>query len=367
MFKKSLLGLCGLATGLTVGTANLYADQLVYGSWLPPSHVVVAKGLEPFFERVKEDSNGDLTWQLLSGGAMGGPKEAMQVVEDGVVDSSLLVDVYFKKELPTAVTLSDLFMLVDDQLVWGAALAETQLIDCEACQKEFADHGLKPLAFYTGGDYHLMCTHEVHDLDALNGLKVRTSSRNGALAEHWGAVPVSTTITEMYEAMQRGQADCAIGAYAFLTSYGLKDLVSSVVETPIGGIFSALVLYMTEDRWGDLSDEQQKVIIKNLPQLVADINFSYLEEGQAAAEEAKKAGVNFYEMGPKMKASFDEFLAGEVSVSVEKAKAAGVENPEDVIAILQKNVEKWHGIMDKIGYDREKYAEALWTEIYSKL
>jgi TRAP-type C4-dicarboxylate transport system substrate-binding protein len=284
-----------------------------------------------------------------------------------MVDSSLIVDVYYKSEIPVAVTMSDLFMMVDDQIAWGAALVETQLLDCPTCAEEFSDMGIKPLAFYSGGDYHLMCTEEVHTLEQVKNKKIRASTRNGALSEHWGAVPVSVTVAEMYEAMQRGQADCTIGAYAFLTSYGLKDLVKSIVETPIGGVFSAFVMQMTEDRWNDLSEAEQDVIIKNLPKLVADINFSYYEAGQAAAAEAKEAGVAFYQMSDDMKASFDEFLKGEIDISIDKATKAGVKEPKVIVDALLENVEKWKGIMAEIGMDREKYAEALWNEIYSKL
>lgn len=368
MFKNRLYA-CVAAGAVALGLATTVQAEtkLTYGSWLPPTHVVVEKGLAPFFDRVAKDSNGKLTWELFSGGAMGGPKEALQIVLDGVVDSSLVVDVYYKSEIPVAVTLSDLFMLVDDQIAWGAALVETQLLDCAQCQDEFKEMGIKPLAFYTGGDYHLMCTQEVHTMDQIKNKKIRASTRNGALSEHWGAVPVSVTVAEMYEAMQRGQADCTIGAYAFLTSYGLKDLVTSIVETPIGGVFSAFVMQMTEDRWSDLSDEEKQILLKNMPKLIADINFSYYEEGEVAAEEAKAAGINFYPMSDDMKASFDEFLAGEVDFSISKATEAGVENPGEIINALMENVKKWKAIMAEIGMDRDAYAEKLWEEIYSKL
>ncbi|WP_158970771.1 C4-dicarboxylate TRAP transporter substrate-binding protein [Chachezhania sediminis] len=360
--------LAASAAVLAIASTGAAADtKLTYGSWLPPTHVVVEKGLQPFFDRVAADSNGSLTWELFSGGSMGGPKESLQIVKDGLVDSSLLVDVYYKSELPVAVTMSDLFMLVDDQIAWGAALTETQLLDCPQCEAEFKKHDLKPLAFYSGGDYHLMCTEEVHTLDQVKDKKVRASTRNGALSEHWGAVPVSITTAEMYEAMQRGQADCTIGAYAWLNSYGLKDLVTSIVETPIGGIFSALVMYTTEDRWADLSDEERTILLKEMPQLVADINFSYYEEGLEAAQQAKADGIEFYAMGDDMKASFDEFLKGEIGYSEEKAREAGVDDPSAIVDALMKNVEKWKGIMAEIGMDRQKYAEKLWSEIYSKL
>lgn len=353
--------LLGLATGASAD------EKLAYGSWLPPSHVVVEKGLVPFFERVAEASGGKLTWELFSGGAMGGPKEALSAVKDGLVDASLVVDVYYKSDLPVSVTMSDMFMMVDDQLAWGAALTETQLLDCPQCEAEYDKHGLTPLAFYSGGDYHLMCMEEVHTLEQIAGKKIRASTRNGALSEFMGAVPVSITTAEMYEAMQRGQADCTIGAYAWLNSYGLKDLVKSIVSTPIGGYYSALVMHMADERWEGLSEEDKTVILNELPHLIADINYSYKEAGEEAARAAREAGVAFFEMDPGMMEAFDYFRQGEADFAASKAKEAGVADPDAIVTTLLKNVEKWKAIMANPDMDRDAYAKALWDEIYSKL
>jgi len=354
-----------IAAGIAGGAAA--EEKLAYGSWLPPTHVVVEKGLTPFFDRVAEASSGELTWELFSGGAMGGPKEALSAVKDGLVDASLVVDVYFKRDLPVSVAMSDLFMMVDDQLAWGAALTETQLLDCPQCEAEYDKHGLTPLAFYSGGDYHLMCMDEVHTLEQVAGKKIRATARNGALTESWGAVPVSITTAEMYEAMQRGQADCTIGAYAWLNSYGLKDLVKSIVSTPIGGYYSALVLHMADDRWDGLSDAHKAILLQQIPHLIADINFSYKESGEASAEEARAAGVAFFEMDSAMMETFEQFKTGEIDVTVQKATEAGVDGADAVVAALLENVEKWKGIMANPDMDREAYAKALWDEIYSKL
>lgn len=367
--KHNYFKMTAIAAGAVVGLASAASagDKLIYGSWLPPTHVVVEKGLTPFFERVAKASDGDLTWELFSGGSMGGPKEALSAVKDGLVDSSLVVDVYYKSDLPVSVTMSDMFMMVDDQIAWGAALTETQLLDCPQCVAEYDKQGLTPLAFYSGGDYHLMCMDEVHSLDQVAGKKIRASTRNGALSEAWGAVPVSITTAEMYEAMQRGQADCTIGAYAWLNSYGLKDLVKSIVSTPIGGYYSALVLHMADDRWDGLSAENKAVLLKEIPQLIADINYSYTESGNVAADEAKAAGVSFYEMDEGLKVKLDDFRSGEIAYTVEKATAAGVEDAQAIVDALLENVAKWKEIMARPDMNRDAYAKALWDEIYSKL
>jgi hypothetical protein len=49
------------------------------------------------------------------------------------------------------------------------------------------------------------------------------------------------------------------------------------------------------------------------------------------------------------------------------SQEAGLEGAEDVVHAFLKNFEKWEGIIAEIGYDVDKYEEALTREIYSKL
>merc|ERR1712091_254499 len=118
-----------------------------------------------------------------------------------------------------------------------------------------------------------MCAEPVSSLADLNGKKVRTSSRFGAMMQGMGDTAVSITSAEMYEAMQRGSTDCAVGPAAWLTSYNIKDFVKSVVSTPLGVYFGTMVLTMNADRWDGLDDAWKKAIIDNIPQMTADINW----------------------------------------------------------------------------------------------
>lgn len=349
------------------GPAAAAAKKLTYGSFLPATHLVHRQGLEPFFERVKADSGGTLAFELFVGGAMGGAKESLKSVRDGVVDSSLVVDLWIKADLPVSATISSLNLLTDDPLVWSAALSDFQFTGCPACEKERAKHRMKGLAFYSTDVYALMCTRPVATLADLQGLKIRATARTGVMSQALGATPVAVTTAEMYEALQRGQADCTVGTPAWLNAYKLKDVVKSIVDVPMGAYFGALVYDMNQDVWDGLSDAQRSAILKNLPKLSADINYAYAEEATSAIAAAKAKGAVVSKPDAAFTDKLAEFLKGEYQAAADVGTAGGLKDPTALLDGFLAKVEKWRKIVADTGRDKARYEEALRREVYSKM
>ncbi|WP_420419854.1 C4-dicarboxylate TRAP transporter substrate-binding protein [Pacificispira sp.] len=354
-----LAGICGVAQAET---------ELTFGSWFPAPHLTHKHGLEPYFERVEKDSGGSLKWTLFVGGAMGNAKASLANITNEVIDSSVIVDVYLKKDLPVATTIGELIALADDPRVFAAASNETQLLDCPSCEEERLAHNLKGLAFYSSGTYRLMCVEPIKSLKDVEGKKVRGASRVGALAQHLGGTPVGVTTSEQYEALQRGQVDCTLGSTAWLDSYNLKDVVKTIVDYPLGAYFNAMVMNMNLEKWNSLTDKERNALVRNLPGLVGGVVFAYINEGDRAIAAAVESGnATLYPASPDFIKSVKEFRAGEVDLAIEKAKQAGVVDPEGITTAFLENVEKWRGIVEKTGDEQAAYEKALWDEIFSKL
>ena len=279
--------LTGAAMALTLATSTFATSaaaqtELTFGSWFPAPHLAHEFGLEPYFERIAQDTGGSLTYKLFVGGVMGNAKASLANISSSVVDSSVIVDVYLKKELPAAITIGELIALADDPRVFAAASNETQLLDCPACEEERTGHNIKALSFHATGAYRLMCTEPVESLADVAGKKIRGASRVGALAQHLGGTPVGVTPSEQYEAMQRGQVDCTLGSTAWLDSYNLKDVVKTIVDYPLGAYFNAMTMNINLDTWNGLTKEQRDAMVKNLPGLVAGVVYAYIDEGDKA-------------------------------------------------------------------------------------
>src|SRR3546814_2387778 len=94
-----------------------------------------------------------------------------------------------------------------------------------------------PLSAVSATPYHLLCTKAVKSLADLKGLKVRAASSSAALVQALGATPVNVAVTEIYEALQRGQVDCTLGPIPHLKNYALADIdrKSVVSGTSVSG------------------------------------------------------------------------------------------------------------------------------------
>ncbi|MEC9435469.1 MAG: C4-dicarboxylate TRAP transporter substrate-binding protein [Pseudomonadota bacterium] len=362
----TLAAAAAIATALS---APAGAEELSYGGYISATHPVHTIGLDPFFARVTEATGGELTWTTFYGGAMGGPKELLSAIGDNILDTGAVVDIYTKSSLPVSSLISGLLATADDSRLYGAAMAEHELLNCPACDEEREDNGVKALGYYATSPYVLMCAEPVSSLEELNGKKVRTSSRFGAMMQGMGATAVSITSAEMYEAMQRGSTDCAVGPAAWLTSYNIKDFVRSVVSTPLGVYFGTMVLTMNADRWEDLEPEYKKAIIDNIPQMTADINWVYLDEAdEAMAMVAAREDGQVVEASDDFKSALAAFREGEYDIAIKQGEADGIENAGEVVNSFRATVDKWRKIMaEEVGDDKAKYVAALKREIYDKL
>ncbi len=214
---------------LALASQPTLARELVYTSLVGAKHPVHTYGLEPFFERVTAATGGSVTFKLFPGGTLASGKTTLNAIRNGTVDMGLLADIYTPNELPVSAMLSDLAVLGKDARVMTGAVNQTLVVDCEACKKDYTEENVIPLASYALTPYYLLCGGaQIVTAEDWKGKKIRGTGAMGVLAANMGATPVNVTSAEIYEAMQRGQVDCAMGPQPWLKSYSLWDLAKSV-------------------------------------------------------------------------------------------------------------------------------------------
>ncbi len=368
-FRNIMAGLVGtllLAGAVAIAPAEA-GKKLTYGSYLPAPHLAHKSGLEPFFKRVEAETKGELTFELFPGGAMGGGKAMLSIVRDGIVDSSIIIDAYIKRDIPVSAAITEMAILGDNAMAMAGAANEMHLLDCPQCEAELKGNKVKPLAYYSTSSYMLMCTKPVESLADVKGLKIRATSAFGVWASAMGGTPVSITSSEIYEGMQRGQLDCTLGSPAWLKSYNLKDVVKSIVNLPMGSYFGALIYDMNAKTWKGLPMAQKKAIVKHLPKLVSDIVTKYKSDSDTAIANAAAAGVKLTAADPALLKLIAEHRKGEFARVSKKAAKAGIKNPEALLTTFFAKVDKWNKIVKSINGDPVKYQQALWDEVFSKL
>ena len=365
--KYTRLRLAAAAFALAIPATGLSAMDLTFGTYVSPTSTTFRAGSEPLLRRLEEQSNGDMTWEAFSGGAMGGPKELLGNAGSGVLDASGVVDIYVKSSLPHASLISGMLIVGEDPIAMAGAMNEFQLLNCPSCLEDHEKNNVIAMGFSSTGTYHLICKDEVHTMDQLRGKKVRAVGGMGRAIQSLGATAVSITTAEMYEAMQRGQMDCATGSMAWLDTYNLKDFSKSAVSDSLGSYFGIMSWVMNKDVWEDIGEENQQIIKDNMARLVADIVYAYGPEGDTAIQNLEAQGGKVYEFDQALKDGVAKLRAEEYETTIALGKENGIENAEELVNTFRGLVDKWNGLMKDIGDDKELYIETLQREVYDKI
>jgi TRAP-type C4-dicarboxylate transport system substrate-binding protein len=121
--------------------------------------------------------------------------------------------------------------------------------------------GVKLVATYTYTPQMLFCNRPITGLGSLKGLKVRVAGpAHGALVESFGGQPVSLAFGEVYTALERKTADCAITGVGSGNSAKWTE-VSTNLHTRI--ISGATAGYLVNLSWWTKLDPAMRTMIND--------------------------------------------------------------------------------------------------------
>lgn len=350
------------------GTAA-QATDLVYGSYLSPEHGNNKYGVVRFIEEAERVSEGSLKFQYIPGGALVGAKTTLSSIGDGIVDSGIVVSLYHASDLPYNSIITNMTAFGGDAAVLAGATNETTLLNCPKCMEEWEKWNIKHLGAYSTSGYKFLCRQEVKSLDDFKDWRIRAAGATGRWVNYLGATSVNIPVTDTYEALQRGQIECTVGSLSWLKTFSLEDVAKYVYDMPSGAYFGGTLANVNLDKWNALSDLEKKALISAAPKAVSGATvMGYVGDDKVYVESSiEAAGITVIQPSDEELKLLAEYRKTEADLVIEMSKEAGLEGAEEVVHAFLRNLEKWEGIIAEIGYDVEKYEEALNREIYSKL
>ncbi|MHB2263652.1 C4-dicarboxylate TRAP transporter substrate-binding protein [Aliihoeflea sp. PC F10.4] len=368
MSNNSYFVMSGFAlTALCAAGAANAQTQMTYGTYMPTTHVVVREGVEPLVKSLAEKSGGEIEFEVLAGGVAGSYREALSTIGSQLVDAGYVVDAGFPKQLPAHNLVTNLSLLVSDEFALTGAVNEFRLLDCPQCSDEAERNGTTPLAYHSTTRYVLMCAGDIKGLSDLRGRKIRGATSWATLSQAFGGVQVNASSSELFEALQRGQIDCAIGSDVFLDAYSLKEVVGSVVDMSLGSYFGGWFFAANDAVWQDADDEVKAAILAELPGTLAKLTLAYRAEMAKSIEDAKAAGVSFNEPDQAFRDTFATAQESAVEEAIKRAEADGVADARALVERFLEIKTKWEGLTADLNDDTDKFAELLQEHVYSKI
>ena len=207
-------GIVALALGLASGARAETA--LTISQWTGPKHPV-AVGHAPFVEAPEQEG---FEVQALEGGARLGAKPALGGPGHGIADMGMLAMTRFPAEFPAARLVAEMGLATPDNLSAMAAAIESNLLECAECLREDADPNPLRLGPDSTAPSAIISSTPIRSTADLAGRKMRVP---GSLWSRWarsvGGTEVNAPSDEMFEGLDEGAPDIAIGASGAFRSH----------------------------------------------------------------------------------------------------------------------------------------------------
>jgi TRAP-type C4-dicarboxylate transport system substrate-binding protein len=264
MMMKKLL----LAAAAVLGLGTLAAAQepeftLKLHHLLGPNSPAQKNMLEPWANRVMEDSGGRIKIDIYPSMSLGGsPPQLVQQVRDGVVDIVWTVNGYTPELFPRTEVFELPGVFTNDTV--AANLAMREMFD-EYLAEEYEGTHVIVLHVHAGQGIQMRDT-EVHSPADLAGKKMRIPTRTGAwIIEALGATPVGMPVPDLPQALATGVVDGALIPWEIIPALKIHEMTDFQIEGPEHERFGTTTfqISMNQGTWDSLPPDLQDVINKN--------------------------------------------------------------------------------------------------------
>ncbi|SFI08477.1 hypothetical protein [Albimonas pacifica] len=313
-----------------------------------------SRSMETYARMIEEWSGGKITVEIVYGSAIIRGNNA-PAIADGRLSYGGVISQYDPSNFPIASALVDLSVVSDPRPLYGTLHSYGVMMEASnaipEAWTEQQDYGIQPLMILMGAPPSgLFCSQPRTGLADLEGARVRSGSvMHAKEVEALGASNVSLPYSEMFEALQRGIADCS------LTSLSTAHIAGIVPVAPHYGYPTAESFAVTS-----LGGGYDLYLWEELPlaarQLLFDLQKDYAEQymrynlvnTQRALRVAAENGGGAVPLDPAL----DERLgAVNEALLAEFAQTARVPDPAGTVERFRAAAAKWTRILDEMGYD----------------
>lgn len=330
-FTNKMLKAAVAASGMLAATVQVAAAEvLTMSSWVPPTHFIHTDVLVPFTEKVAEVTQGRVSVIILPA-PLASPPQHWELARNGVADITWgnftyeperFVSLWFA-EFPNAGTEGE----AQSRALWRTY--ETYLADNPTFD------GVKVLGVGTlgGGQLHHANTTMTSPEDVANQKFRMGGPIQEQLLTSMGSVPVAAPATKAYEMLESGVVDGSLNSLESIVNFRLEDSLTHHTIFPDGFYDATFFVAMNGGKWDGLSDAD-KAAIEGIvgEELSAVWGANFAAQNDAALEKLTAEGHEIVEASPELITAVDAIYDEMVAEWVESAKAAGVEDPEAMLA-----------------------------------
>lgn len=289
--------------------------ELTIANGSPLKHVLSAQGTTPWIERVKQLTNGEVTFKYFPAGQLASLKELLAALQNGIADLAPIPIGYESGRMPLNNVSALPGLGSTSRAIVNAHYAAMQ---DGLLGKEFASNRAHPLYVMAFPPYQIVSMKApIRTLEDFKGKILRSAGGSMNLAiSSLGATAAEIPVGEMYVALERGTVDGTISAFASIKGYHVQDIAKAMSTNASFGTF-VNILACNADRWKGLPADVQAAFTQAGKDITASASAFLDGETDSLKAEFAAKGMTIYDFAPDQLAAINGRLA---SVQTDWAK-----------------------------------------------
>ena len=244
-----------------------------------------------FAELVEELSEGQIVIEVYPNCQLGAAREMFEAVQMGnldIVESGSMVLGNFTDQIKF-LNLPFLFNGREAAIAWKQTEENQQLMQSIA-----EETGLYEFGYLENGSFQLETRATPGNIPQdLQGMKFRSQESECFMQtlSVLGANPTAMAFSELYTALQQGVVDGHVNPLVVIYANGFDEVTPNI--TMVNLFYDLTGMYISYDRWKEMSEEQQNILIEAMEQATL-YEFELLSAQAAEVMEALEQSCTIY-------------------------------------------------------------------------
>jgi TRAP-type C4-dicarboxylate transport system substrate-binding protein len=271
--------------------------ELSYSIFFPASHLQ-AQTAEAWARGVEARSGGRLKITLFAGETLSKAPQCYEGVVNGISDIGMSVFAYTRGRFP-------LLEGLDLPLGYPDGVTATRIAN--EMVKKYAPQELNDvhvLYLHAHGPGILASKKPVRSVADVDGMKVRGTGLSAKIVSSLGAVPVSMSQGETYDALQKGVVDATFCPVETLKGWKQGEVIEYVVDTRAIGYTTAMFVVMNKGRWDSLPGDLQAVLTEVSEEWIRRQGEAWDRSDAEGEEFVRGLGKSFIRLSPAEERAF---------------------------------------------------------------
>ena len=291
--------------------------ELSYSIFFPASHLQ-AQTAEAWAGEVERRSDGRVKITMYPGGTLTKAPQCYDGVVNGISDIGMSVFAYTRGRFPLLEGL-DLPLGYPDG-VTATRIANQMVTKYEP--EELQD--VHVLYLHAHGPGILASRKPVRRIEELEAMKIRATGLSAKIVTGLGAVPISMSQGETYDALQKGVVEATFCPVETLKGWKQGEVIDYVIDTTAIGYTTAMFVVMNKAKWESLAEEDRAVLTEVSEEWILRQGQAWDQSDEEGEQFVRELGKSFIELSADQQRAFAEAMEPVLADYVAVTEAKGL-------------------------------------------